>query len=241
MSNVDQIAITDECNSADAGGFELKQCQQSDNFTLYVNGIAANTGIPSKLYIAENPALKAEHGKSTLQAAIGSALNRNSERHQRAEEMAAARMGKCNSYRVMREYMCVKLGGVDLKEFVALTGDRDLADHQKKMIDSLMMAESNIVSFGGRTRAVLDSQSRNIDVTVKLSDKDNNLIQELIFDRFLPLAGARQIILEATYNKLVELGVTRQRLLEIAERHDQPVDGELLAMFNQEGGGCERV
>ncbi|HCG7330524.1 TPA: hypothetical protein N2826_004014 [Vibrio parahaemolyticus] len=88
--------------------------------------------------IGVNPLFAAEFGSSMLTAAIKSVIQQGQERHQRKQELIAARSGKYCSHKVLKDYMAVQRGDMSLKSFVELAGGYDLMPHQRSVMERLL-------------------------------------------------------------------------------------------------------
>ncbi|UTZ44564.1 hypothetical protein [Vibrio campbellii] len=99
--------------------------------------------------IGVNPMEASEFGSSMLTAAIKSVIQQGKERHQRKQELIAARSGKYCSHKVLRDCMAVQRGDMSLKSFVELAGSYELKPHQRSIMDRLLYGTDKPWSWVG--------------------------------------------------------------------------------------------
>lgn len=118
---------------------------ESDSFPSNHYELEKERGIT----IGVNPLFAAEFGSSMLTAAIKSVIQQGQERHQRKQELIAARSGKYCSHKVLKDYMAVKRGDMSLKSFVELAGGYDLMPHQRSVMERLLYGTDKPWSWVG--------------------------------------------------------------------------------------------
>lgn len=106
-------------------------------------------GKEREITIGVNPLFAAEFGSSMLTAAIKSVIKQGQERHQRKQELIAARSGKYCSHKVLRDYMAVQRGDMALKSFVELAGGYELTPHQRSIMERLLYGTDKSWSWVG--------------------------------------------------------------------------------------------